>query len=202
MSHEPSDPAGTPSEARSCLQCGRGLEPGEDVVTTADGPFCRSCFGALKAQIAHAVRAQGEDVPYPQAALGGVLGGLLGAAVWWGFTVITRIAFGLVAVVIGYAVGHGVIRFAGGKRSRGLQLLSAGIAAVAFFYASYLVTRSFILQASVLGPEELPWIPGVDLFVRVLQAGFGLFDLIFLAIVVFQAYRIPAPVHLDLGREG
>jgi len=199
MSQDPSEPPGTVSETPVCLQCGRALEPDDDVVTTAEGPFCRRCFEGLKAQIAQVVRTQSEDIPYPQAALGGVLGGLLGAAVWWGFTVLTKIAFGLVAVVIGYAVGNGVLRFAGGKRSRELQWLSAAISALAFFYATYLVNRSFLLQTSIYGMRELPWLPGPELFVAVVRAGFGLFDLVFLAIVIFQAYRIPAPVHLSLG---
>jgi hypothetical protein len=185
------------------MQCGTVITNPADVVATPEGSFCRSCFGALKQQLEHALRNQGADINYPSAAVGGVLGGVVGALIWWGFTVVTNIAFGLVAVVIGFAVGKGVLRFSGGKRSRGLQALSVVISSVAFFYATYLVDRTFILkyyeqQGSTL---DLPFFPDLTLLVEVVQAGFEFFDLIFLAIVVYQAWKIPAPVKLGLSGE-
>jgi hypothetical protein len=185
-----------PPESR-CLQCGTRIDELTDAVVTDDGVFCSSCFSTLRQHLEQVVRAQSTDINYPAAALGGVLGGAAGALVWWGFTVLTRISFGLVAIVIGIAVGHGVTRFAGGKRSRGLQGLSVAIATLSFFYAQYLVNRTFILRAfAEKMPHEgvsLPLLPDPEFFFDVVTVGFGIFDLVFLAIVIFEAYKIPAP---------
>lgn len=179
----------------TCLQCGRALD--ESAVRTGEGGFCPACYAALRHRVEHLVRQQSEDIPWAGAAVGGVLGGAAGTLVWWGFTVATGIAFGLVAVVIGFATGWGVVRFAGGKRSRGLQFLSAGIALAAFLYATYLVNRSFFHRAADDQgmTAVLPLVPDGDLFVEVLRAGFNLFDLVFLAIALWEAWRRPAPVY-------
>ena len=81
-------------------------------------------------------------VNYPMAVAGAILGGALGTLAWWGFTALTHIAFGLVAVAIGFLVGHGAMRFADGKRTVGLQVLAVGVAAVCFIVATYLVNIS------------------------------------------------------------
>lgn len=186
------------TEEIRCAECQRRLTEHEDRVETEDGAFCRSCFDNLRAQLASLTRAQSQDVNYASAFVGGLLGGAVGVAVWWGFTVLTQVAFGLVAVVIGITVGKGVVMFAGSKRSIGLQALSAAVAGAAFFYASYLVNRTFILRA--LAEEgrsvDLPWIPELDLWIDVVKASFGVMDVVFLAIVLWQAWKIPAPLRL------
>jgi len=181
-----------------CLQCGRDVAQDSGRVETRDGSFCSACFAALTQDLKRAVAHQGSDINYPAALLGGVLGGAAGAVVWWGFTVLTRIAFGLVAVVIGFAVGWGVTRFSGGKRSRGLQVLSAGIAGVAFFYSQYLVNRTFLQRAYAERGEALSlgWVPEPSLLFQVVRMNFGIFDFVFLAIVLFQAWKIPAPFRI------
>jgi len=176
-----------------CAECGTRITEGDDRVVTDGGVFCRTCFAALRGEIERVIAAQGADVNYPAAAVGAVLGGVVGALVWWGFTVTTKISFGLVAIVIGVAVAKGAMFFAGGKRSRGLQGLSVAVAGVAFFYASYLVNRTLILRQ---GAVDLPLVPGIGLLVRIVSLGFGTFDLVFLAIVLWEAWRIPAPFKL------
>jgi hypothetical protein len=187
----------TPAEER-CAQCQTRLAEGADRQVTEDGVFCRICFDALKEQVRMAIQAQGEDIPYPAAAIGAVLGGALGVLVWWGFTVLTSIAFGLVAVVIGFAVGKGILLFTGHKRAQGLQVLSVIVAGVSFFYASYLVNRTFILRAMAESGEEmiLPLLPAPGLLINVVRISFGIMDLVFLAIVLYEAWKIPAPVQL------
>ncbi len=145
-----------------------------------------------------AIQAQGEDIPYPMAVIGAVVGGALGAAVWWGFTVVTQIAFGLVAVVIGFAVGKGILLMTGNKRAQSLQILSVVVSGLSFFYASYLVNRTLILRAWAEDGEVmiLPLLPSPELLIRVVGLGFGVMDLVFLAIVLYQAWKIPAPLQL------
>jgi len=189
----------------TCAQCGTSLSGSAPRMEVENRIFCRSCYETLRHQVQMALNRQGSDINYPMAAAGGVLGGAVGALVWWGFTVTTHISFGLVAVVIGIAVGQGVLRFSGGKRSRGLQVLSTAISGVSFFYATYLVNRSLIFDYyEQENPVEaaslvLPWVPDPSLLVDVVQAGFGMFNFIFLAIVLFQAWKIPAPFRVHPG---
>jgi hypothetical protein len=178
------------------------LQEGQDREVTEGGAFCRSCFEGLTAQLRQVLDAQGQDVDYGKAVAAGVAGAALGVLAWWGFTVLTHIAFGLVAVVIGVAVGKGVVMGAGNRRHRNLQVLSAAISVAGFAYATYLVNRTFIQKASAERGEPivLPFLPPPELFFRVVAMGFGVMDLVFLAIVVWEAWKIPAPVELPVAR--
>jgi hypothetical protein len=191
------DAASGTKEVR-CAECKTTLLEGQDREVTADATFCRPCFNNLTAQLQQVVARQGTDINYPLAAAGGLLGAAVGIAAWWGFTVLTRIAFGLVAVVIGVAVGKGVNLLSGGKRHQSLQILSVIISAAAFFYASFLVNRTLILEAMVEQGEQvtIPLLPALGLFLDVTVADFGVMDLVFLAIVVYEAWKIPAPIRL------
>jgi hypothetical protein len=192
-----SDTPATAEETR-CAECNTVLVEGQDRETTEGGVFCRPCFDNLTAQLERAIAEQGENVDYTMAAVGGVIGGALGVLAWWGFTVVTNIAFGLVAVVIGIAVGKGVTILAGHKRSQGLQILSVVISVLSFAYASYLVNRTFILRYAAEEGQDvvLPLLPPPDLLLSVVSLNFGIMDLVFLAIVVWEAWKIPAPLRL------
>lgn len=188
------------SDSRSsCSECNNPLVAGQDRVETADATFCRPCFESLRAQVHYVVEAQGDGIDYQRAVLGAVLGGAAGVLVWWGFTVMTKVSFGLVAIVIGIAVGKGILMMTGGKRARNLQIISIVVATLSFVYASYLVNRTFILQAySAQGLQipTLPLVPDIQTLIDVVQLGFNLIDFVFLAIVGYQAWKIPAPLVL------
>ena len=190
-------PTSLPAADLRCLECERALSPGEPRREVEEGVFCERCFRQIRDVIVRYVAAQSEGVDYGVAAAGALAGGALGAAVWWGFTVGTGVSFGLVALVIGYGVGHGVLRATGHKRSRNLQILSASVAGLAWVVASFLVTRTLILehQADV----AIPLVPDVGTFIAGVSAGFQPFDLIFLGIVLMQAWRLPAPMKLGGG---
>ena len=184
--------------SESCSQCGMALVGDQDRERTEDAVFCRSCYTQLTQELEQTIASQGENINYPMAVVGGLIGGVLGAVAWWGFTVLTNIAFGLVAVVIGFAVGKGVVLLSGGKRHLNLQIVSLVITITSYAYASYLVNRSFIQQAFAEEGSEmlLPLIPDPTLFVEVVKAGAGIMDLVFLAIALIQAWQIPAPLSL------
>src|SRR5439155_53586 len=97
-----------------------------------------------------------------------VLGGAAGALAWWGFTVLTEISFGLVAVVIGFLAGHGAVRFAGGKRGTGLQAIAVTVGALSFLVAAYLVNMTFINQTLQQRGEGLLFVLGKAKFVGLL----------------------------------
>src|SRR5512143_3068707 len=106
------------SAAETCAQCGKVLTA-DDRVTAGDRLFCRACYASLRAELEQAVGSMSSDINYISATLGAVLGGAVGALVWWGITVVTHLAFGLVAIAIGFLAGLGAVKFAGGKRSGG-----------------------------------------------------------------------------------
>ncbi len=195
---EPTNDPDAADPAVECAECGITLTQGQDRQHTDDAVFCRPCFDRLTHEVGRAIDAQGQGINYSMALVGGVAGGVLGAIVWWGFTILTNVSFGLVAVVIGYAVGKGVTMLGGGKRHLNLQIMSVAISIPAFAYASFLVNRTFIIR-SLTGDGEailLPLLPEPELFYRVVTIGGGFMDLLFLAIVVYQAWKIPAPVQL------
>ena len=86
-----------PDQEQRCVQCEILIRNPSTAVATNEGTFCATCFRSLKDQLQEFSRAQKENINYPSAAIGGVLGGALGAVLWWGFTVVTKISFGLVA---------------------------------------------------------------------------------------------------------
>src|SRR3989442_4976691 len=141
-------PTATPTESR-CARCRAALSE-SDRVTAEDRFLCRTCYDILRLELRRGVATMSEDINYPGAVLGAVLGGVVGVLAWWGFTVLTKIGFGLVAVVIGFLVGQGTARFAGGKRSVGLQ---AGFVAVGL---PSLPVAGFRLQHDVIYQGPLP----------------------------------------------
>ena len=184
-----------PDEQKTCERCAAVLSGGQDQAVTADGALCRSCADSLRSERNRDAEEQGRGVNYPGALLGALLGGSIGVLAWYTITVWTNIAFGLVAILIGIAVGKGATLFAGGRSSRGVQVMSLIVAAVSFFYASYLVNRTFIQQALAQEGKEsfLPVLPNPALFVGVISIGFNAFNLLFLAIVLWEAWKLSAP---------
>ena len=180
----------------SCSQCQTSLPEGMDREVTQGGIYCRPCFNNLTSEFDQLVRDQSIDIPYAKALIGGLLGGMVGSLAWWGVTAFTSIAFGLVAVVIGIAVGKGVTLMAGDKRSRGLQVMSAVIAGTSFFYATYLVNRTLVMRSAAAegGEAILPLLPDPGLFVDVVALNFGVFEILFLGFVLWEAWKMPAPV--------
>ena len=187
-----------PAPAETCAQCSKTLSL-DDRVESGGRLFCRSCYQSLRVELEQAVAGMSTDINYLNAGVGAVLGGAAGTVLWWGFTVVTHIAFGLIAVAIGFLVGLGTVRFAGGKRSGGLQILSIGVSLVSFCCATYLVNMTFLNKAFAEQGEafRVGFPPqSLELFGKVLAMDFGLMDVVFLAIVVYEAWKIPKPVAL------
>jgi hypothetical protein len=185
----------------TCAQCSKTLSASDRIVA-GDRVFCRACYETLRMHLQVALENTSRDVNYPMAVLGALLGGAAGVLVWWGFTVVTKIAFGLVAVVIGFLVANGAVRFAGHKRTAGLQVLSVVVCLVSFAVATYLVNMTFINRQ--LAQQGQSWrlsFPPDDLgqFVAVVRASFGFMDVVFLAIVLWEGWRIPKPLRLEVA---
>jgi len=183
------------SSPTRCNRCNTELRATQDRMQTTEGFLCPPCANNLHAERTRAVQEQGQDVNYPMALLGALLGGTAGVLAWWLITVWTNTAFGLVAILIGIAVGKGATMLAGNKRSRGLQILSLIVAGSAFFYASFLVNRSFIQQALEQEGKEmaLTVLPNPAMMVEVVALNFDFMSVLFLAITLWEAWKIPGP---------
>jgi hypothetical protein len=185
----------TPTATR-CGRCQAALSESERVAA-GDRVFCRTCYDILKLQLRTGVAAMSQHINYPIAAIGAILGGVVGALAWWGLTVLTKIGFGLVAVVIGLLVGHGTLLFARGKRSLGLQVMAVAVGAVSFLVAVYLVNMTFMNEA--LAQRGDGWRVGfppasLNVFYQVIAANFGIMKLVFLGIIMYEAWFIPRPI--------
>ena len=194
---DPSNPTDPPvPAAERCAQCDKLITP-DDRVATGDRVFCRHCYEQLRMELETAAQAMSEDINYGNALLGAVLGGIVGVLVWWGFTAATKWSLGLIAVGVGWAVGWGTVRFAGGKRSRGLQILSATVAVASWTVANFLVNATFVNHSlAEKGDAVRVGIPpeSLDLFIRVVSVNFGIMDVVFLAIMVWEAWKFPRPL--------
>ena len=172
-----------------CLECERILRATEDCEVTHKGLFCRACFSRLTVQLNTLTGLHAQKINYP-AALAGALGGAAGGiAVWWGFAVLTHIQFGLVAVVIGIAVARGMLLATGGRRSRPLRFMGLAVSAVAYLYAHYLVTRTFLIEAYPQFAETLALWPHPAVFMEVTVDSLNSFALLFLALVLWQTWH-------------
>jgi len=185
-------------ETTQCAECGTALVDGLDYHQTDDGCFCQPCFANLTGELQHVLAQSAVGINYPMAAVGGLAGALLGAVAWWGFTVVSSINLGLFAVAIGFACGKGVVLLSGYKRHLNLQIMSAAITVVGYLYASYLVSRTFINRFYAAEGQELvlPLLPSPELLLAVVGDGFGIMDLVFVGIAVYQAWMMPAPFKL------
>jgi len=184
------------SQEKRCVRCHTLLGATQDREVTANGLFCRSCHNNLQSERARAIEDQSRDINYPMALLGALVGGTIGVLAWWGITVMSNTAFGVVAILIGIAVGKGATWMAGNKTSRGVQVMSVVIAGVSFFYASYLVNRTFVQQALAKDGKEvlLSLFPNPDLFLRVVLLDFDFLTGLFLAIALYEAWKFSAPL--------
>jgi hypothetical protein len=178
------------------MECEQTLNAGDDREAVENGVLCRGCYDNLAAQVKEIVHQQDQDINYPMAVVGAVLGGLLGAIAWWGFTVITKIEFGLVAVVIGFTVAKGILMLTGGKRSQGLQIMAVVVSTISFFYANYLVSRTYIIAEYPEMKGSMGFLPDPLMFFDITRLTFGMFTIIFLGIVIWQAWQMVAPAKI------
>ena len=104
-----------------------------------------------------------------------------------------------------FARAIGPARFAGGKRSAGLQALAIGVSLASFAVATYLVNRTFINAALARQGDafRVAVVPqNAALFFKVVSTNFGLMDLVFGAILVYEAWKIPRPLVLPARSAG
>lgn len=162
-------------------------------------------------------RAEGSSVGRAsRAVLGGVVGGIVGAGIYYAVLAVTGYEIGLVAIVVGLLVGFGVRWGSGGIGGRGYQVLAAAITYVAivstyvpFFVEEFrkqgeaaetapvepeveVTAGTFVLglAAVILFVLASPFLAGLQNVIGILIIGFAL----------YEAWRVNA--HRPLQIEG
>ena len=144
-------------------------------------------------------------MPEPKAALpagpahliGGVVGGAIGAVaaagIWYGVVAATGWQVGLVAVAVGFVVGQAVVFGAGGRGSVLLVPVSVAFTLLSLVASEYLIARHFLgIEAAAMGislAEAETFLPPVDLLRISLES--SPITLLFWAIAGYQAFAIP-----------
>lgn len=184
------------TEEQQCLECEKYFT--ENIVETDDGAFCRPCYDELLTIIKEQVATQNSEINYPVSAVGGILGAAVGALIWWAITYYSGFSVGIVAIVIGITVAKGITIFNGNNRSQGIQIMAVAITVVTFFYANYLVVRSFVLaQNEAKFIHALTYFPDPAVFYDVLKQTFEPFNFVFLGIAVWQAWTMTRPYKFE-----
>ncbi len=149
--------------------------------------------------------ARAEGSPLGRAAravLGGAVGGIVGAGLYYAVLAVTGYEIGLVAIVVGLLVGFGVRWGSGGVGGRGYQALAVAITYVAIVstYVPFFVeeaqkqieaaetapvepeveaaaaTFAFALAAVILFVLASPFLAGLENVIGILIIGFALYE--------------------------
>ncbi len=186
----------------ACAHCGVAIPAGSELTfrgmgrKAAEVTMCSNCARTVE----RAFQAETEDVKSVNALLLGLGAAVLSSVVWYGAVVITNLQLGVIAVGVGWLVAQAVMLGAGRKRGSSLQGLSVAITVLAMAFSQYLIIRHFAVQAlSKQGYTNIPFLLPVDLMVRLVVESLknDPLTLLFWAIAVWEAYRLPAPRRLQ-----
>lgn len=180
----------------TCALCETAVAPGGFVMLN-DHITCHACADQVQAEIADSQAGAGS---IPMAVAGGAIGAAVGAAVWAGIGIGTEYEIGYVAVLVGFLAGVGVKTLTGGSHGTPLQLAAVLCAVGGLLAAKYaifahefttVVREGFGMDLGYLAPETR------DAFVEYSGDLFGGFDLLWLALAVGAAWRVPATPRVD-----
>jgi D-alanyl-lipoteichoic acid acyltransferase DltB (MBOAT superfamily) len=74
----------------------------------------------------------------------GLLVALLSSVIWYAVVVVTNYQLGIIAIFVGLLVGLGVLKGAGGRSSRQLQISAVVITILAMGLSEYLIVNHLI----------------------------------------------------------
>jgi hypothetical protein len=192
-----------------CLRCERPLCAACSQ-TFAGKTYCETCAADLERKAEERYQGAGPvagglpvmtapitpaaPLPYGRSLLFAVLGGALGALIWFAVVTATDLKLGIVAIGVGILVGRGAVFGAGGRGGQGIALLSVVVAIVAMGVGEYLMVNHAVLKYMAGHQIAAPasGFIGLDLFAKVYGADFGFMDLVFYGIGAHQAWRQPA----------
>ena len=142
-----------------------------------------------------------EEKPTPKsiylAILGGTLAALTAGFLWAFITEATGYEYGIVAMVVGGMTGYGVLLFVRGKKGVSLQIIAVVTAVLGIAIGKYLIFFNSLEEILVsdygLLANEISMYSGavLELFFSNLELSFGGFDILWVGIAVYVAWRIP-----------
>ena len=135
-----------------------------------------------------------------RALLFGSIAAVIGGTIWFGIVWITNRELAIVAILIGFLVGQAIVIGSGRRYGRRLQALSVVLTLGAMVLAEYLIVRQSAV-AYVLdtygqdAANSVPLLLPLDFATEFVVAGIqdDPVQLIFWAIALWTAFRIPGP---------
>jgi hypothetical protein len=132
------------------------------------------------------------------AAVAGLAAAVAGAIAWTIVVAVTDFEVGIVAWAIGYVVGWAVALVAQTRRGLPLQVVAVVCALLGILLGKYGTFAHDVREAveEEIGAEAVPayWDTDViDFFFEELDSVFGIFDLLWVGLAVFTAWRMLRP---------
>ena len=117
-----SAPTTTGGAGPECGSCGRAIEDQYWSVGTA--VICSACRTSLALEQGNAVRLDARGRRFAMALLLGIGGMIAGAAIWYGVAKFLDLEIGLIAILLGWLVGKGVMKGSGERGGRRYQVMA------------------------------------------------------------------------------
>ena len=147
--------------------------------------LCSDCLA--KAQTALEEETLKPNIP--KAFLVGLGAAAVAGLIWYFFVTLTGWEIGIIAVLMGWLVGQGVVWGAGHKRGTPLQWISVLLTIIAIFASQYLIWNYFFHDVGGVGNLTIDQF--LEVYGAYLGEGSGFLDIVFFAIALWQAYVTP-----------
>jgi len=175
-----------------CTECSKPIDLGDEHLKIKeskkgekDSFLCSDCLA--KAQTTLEEETLKPNIP--KAFLVGLGAAAVAGLIWYLFVTLTGWEIGIIAILMGWLVGQGVVWGSGHKRGTPLQWMSVLLTIVAIFFSEYLIFNHFFHEVGGVG--NLP----LDKFFQAYGAYFGedrgFLDILFFGIAIWQAYVTP-----------
>jgi hypothetical protein len=177
-----------PDEARAELER-NGIDP-EQARWLVDSAYGLKVSGAASEPYTSAV--------LPPALLAGLVAAVAGGVGWTIQVALTDYEVGLVAWAVGGLAGFAVALAAAGRRGLPLQVIAVASALLGILLGKYGTFAYGVREAVAdnIGSDFVPayWdLDLIELFFENLDESFGLFDVLFIGLAVFTAWRMLQP---------
>ena len=125
------------------------------------------------------------------AVIGGAIAALVGGAIWGLIVRLTEYEIGFMAWGLGLLAGFAVLVASGGKRGISYQLVAVGSGVLGIVVGKYFL-YAYIVSASWLSADTL------NSFTVDFTLMFSGFDILWVGLAVYTAWRIPSGTGLEL----
>jgi hypothetical protein len=189
-------PAAAPEAAPVCALCGATVAAGTGAV--ANG---RSLCATCTSQVERDFQEQTRNARIAPAIALGLVGSIVGAAVWAGIAIATNYAIGYVAVLVGFLAGYGVRRGAGSTRTQLIRGIAIGCAVFGLLLAKFImVVQAVAAFAIEKNGADIPYFDLIwfKVFWEVFPKTLTAFDALWLFLAISAAARQVKPIQLQL----